>query len=124
MTALQRALTAFFAQLGLPVYLADWVPAGADCPYLTLTLENAGGAQGRVTVRSWHRAAGEANAARAAVLDALAAAVPVGGVCLPLPAGCAVLRRAAAGFQSLRDGPGAGGPVSGETCFELTVYGL
>ena len=48
MTALQRALTGFFARLGLPVYLADWVPVGAGCPYLTLTLENAGGAQGRL----------------------------------------------------------------------------
>ncbi len=123
MTALQQALTAFFAVIGLPVYLVGWVPAGTALPYLTLAVENAGGARGRVTVRNWHRAAGDANAARAGVMDALARTVPAGGVCLTLPAGCAVLHRAAAGFQTLRDGPGAGGPVAGETSFDLALYG-
>ena len=123
MTALQQALAAFFGGIGLPVYLAGWVPAGAPLPYLTLSMEEIGGARGRVTVRCWHRAAGGANAARAGVMDALARAVPRGGVRLTLPAGCAVLRRGAAGFQTLKDGPGAGGPVSGETVFDLDIYG-
>lgn len=118
MTALQRALAAFLARAGLPVYLEGWVPVGAALPYLTVSVN-----RDRVTVRNWHRAVGEANAARAAVMDTLAEAVPRGGVCLSLPAGCAVLRRALTGFQALRDGPGAGGPVSGETVFDLTVYG-
>lgn len=89
MNTLQRHLLALFGELGLPVFLRGWVPAGQRRPYLTLELALAPPRErGTLVLRCYAPTEG-GNALRLAWLDALGKLIPPAGTVV---AGLAVVR--------------------------------
>lgn len=133
MTAFHRALTQFWSQFtsgGNPAsaYLSGHVPDGAKFPYITfdVAIPNAMG-EIPLTAFNWHQAESgkNVNAERAALLDQIAAAIPVEGARLPFGDGFAVLERNTADFQSYYDDPDPeSAVVGGRTSYIVRFYGL
>lgn len=118
MTELMSAVTAFLAQTGLPVYLQDQVPDGADFPYAAYSVTDAPfGQPGALAVTGWYR--GErANRQAAGFLDRMASLVPEGGVMLSLPHGKALLHRG----EPFRSVATDGDAVGGKAVLEVRCY--
>jgi hypothetical protein len=89
MNELQRRLLAFFGELGLPVFLRGWVPAGQPRPYLTLELELAPLREPGTLVLRYYAPAVGGNRLRLDWLAALGERIPPAGVSV---AGQAVIR--------------------------------
>lgn len=112
MTDLLKALTAFFQQGGVPVYLTEQVPDGAAFPYAAYSYAAAPlGQAGACEVTGWYRGE-EANAEAAAFLDRMAALLPEEGRRLALPDGRLTLYPRAPFLTLVTDGDAIGGRVS------------
>lgn len=101
LSGLTTSLLALLRQTDLPVYLADQIPRGAECPYLTcLPPVPAFGQAAPFTVSAWFREP-DAHAQRLALGQRLRALIPEGGAALTFPGGMASLHRADGGFLTL-----------------------
>lgn len=132
MTSYHQALTKFWSQFtsgdkSVPAYLSGHVPDGAPFPYITfdVAIPDALGAI-PLTAFNWHQAASgvNVNAERAALLDQIAAAIPVEGVKLPCGDGFIILERNTANFQSYYDDPEDDSVIGGRTSYIVRFYGL
>lgn len=133
MTQYHQALTKFWSQFtsggeAVPAYLSGHVPDWAKFPYITFEVAMPD-AMGSIplTAFSWHQAdkysGVNVNAERAALLDQIAAAIPVEGVVLPVGNGFAVLQRNTANFQSYYDDPDPSSAiVGGRTSYIVRNY--
>lgn len=102
MTGLKKALYAFWSGFGLPAYLSDSVPGNAAYPYITYeAVQGEGITRNILTATSWHLKAPDGDTERTAVMDQIAAAIPEGGVMLPVDGGgFVVLYRNGSNFLS------------------------
>lgn len=110
LTELYAALVTLFGQADAPVFLADCVPLDAAFPYVTLAMDvpAAPDAEGAVTLTCWH-ACMSSNASRLALLDALLALIPAGGLRIRLDSGTAAIFRAEGdGVSCVRSGNALG----------------
>ena len=88
------------ADTGVPVYLADCVPEGAACPYITLAAAAPlGSASGTMSLTVWHTT----NAGRITLAEEISALLPARGLHLEMSGGGAVLCGGTASF--LRESP-------------------
>lgn len=93
MTELLAALHTLLSETGLPLYMADCVPAGAAFPYFTL--EGMPAAGGRSVLRLTVWCTGDTpHADRLTLCDALLTLVPAGGLRILLTGCAAVFTRA------------------------------
>ena len=98
-----RALSSFFASLGIASYPAGQVPTGAAFPLLTW--EATAGRFGHscaITATAWFEGE-DANILRAAFLDTVLEALPEGGLRLEMPRGFLVAERAGDFLQNVYD---------------------
>lgn len=127
MKAFHQALYAFWSQFGVPAYLFGHVPDGAEFPYITFDA-SVGDFSGSdvLTAFCWHKARSGANvnAERAALLDAIADAIPVGGTLIAFQGGAAKIYRNSAGFQSYYDDPEDKSVVGGRISYEVHYYNV
>ena len=101
MSAYQKALMDFLAQLGLPVHLTGLTPDASHFPYLTATVSSAAfSAQTLMTATAWFLGP-DANQDRSALCDQLQQLVPECGVQLRYAGGMAILHRAGGDFITL-----------------------
>ncbi len=125
MKAINIALLRFWSNFGVTAYLAGQVPDDATFPYITFD-PVAGDAFGTsiLTAHNWHKVKDgtSVNEERAALLDAIAEAIPTKGVRLPLERGFIVLRRNADNFQTYYDDPEAADIKGGRTSYEAYYY--
>ena len=92
MTGVNRALYAFWAGFGLPAFLPGNVPDGAVLPWLTFEVVQGSGMSAAVlTATAWYKHAPQSDpitdgqTPRAALLDAVAQAIPAAGLRLDVP---------------------------------------
>lgn len=101
MTDLKRALYEFWSQFGVPAYLSDCVPDGAELPYITYTVaQPAFNGSTVLTAFNWHRRGENGNVERSSLMDLIADAIPVSGRFLPVGEGYVVLYRNDSDFQT------------------------
>lgn len=101
MTGIKKALYAFWSSFGIPAYLADAVPAEAEYPYITYeAVQGAGLGWTVLTAVGWFVTRENGNAARTALMDKVAKAIPEGGVRLPCDGGFVALYRNSDNFLS------------------------
>lgn len=90
--SINRALNAFFNSFGIPGYLEDNIPPGAELPYLTYKPTIPGGWNESTSfhARLWYPSKG----GRAPILqteDAIGAAIPRGGLTIECEGGAILL---------------------------------
>ena len=129
MTGLHTALQTFWSQFAygtaIPAYPSDNVPDTAVYPYITYEVTQ--GAYFGATVLTafvWVKKTGAWAAKRAAILDAIAEAIPEEGAKISFAGGNARLRRNDAGFMSYYDDPADASIAGGRVSYEITYYVL
>lgn len=99
MTEFHKALMTFWQQFGIPVFLSGCVDDQTAFPYITVNITDGNLlAETILTATSWHRRDSAdswtgAMTERLDIMDAVQAAIPVGGRFLTFPGGFAILRR-------------------------------
>ena len=128
MTGYHNALLDFWAQFGVPCFLSGNVPEDQPFPYITLDIVKPAALSTTVmTAYSWHRLGGATTqpmTERAALLDAIAAAIPESDAIIRFDGGYAILRRNPADFQSYTADPDDKSVIGGRTSYEVTYYGM
>lgn len=128
MTAYHMALLAFWQGFGLPVFLSGCVPDGQAFPYITLDIVRPDTLATTVaSAISWHRVGADTlnpMTERAALMDAIDAAIPPQGVRLDFEGGFAVLRRNPAEWHSYLVDPDDDSIIGGRSSYEVTYYGM
>lgn len=101
MTALAKALYAFWSQFDVPAYETDCVPDTAVLPYITYDVTRAGfNGQAILRAFNWHQRAENGNVQRHLMMDRISRAIPIGGVMLTLEdGGYVILSRNGVDFQ-------------------------
>lgn len=101
MTDLKAVLFQFWSQFGVPAYLSDCVPPDAVLPYITFSVtQPALNGETVLTAFDWHKREEDGNVERSAMMDAIAEAIPVGGVMLRVGTGYIAVYRNTADFQT------------------------
>lgn len=123
MTEIMEALTAFWAQFGVPVYTTDQVPPDAELPYITFTASNAQINNASImTAYNWQNRRTQGHLKRLAQMDEIARAIPNEGVFLPLQRGYLVIRRNTTDFQIPWQDPENPDVIGGRTSCEVYFY--
>lgn len=132
MDAFHRALYAFWRGVEVngtayPVYMTGTVPEDAAFPYITFdVLKPAAFGQAALSATIWHRMedGDSKNAARAAFLDAAAAAIPETGARLEWDGGFCMLFRSSGDFLSLMTDEEDKSVIGGRVGYEATFYDM
>ena len=128
MTAYHTAMMAFWQRFGVPVFVSGCVPDGQAFPYLTADIVQPGPLATTVAaVISWHRigeGTGNPMTERAALMDAIDAAIPPQGVRIDFEGGFAVLQRNDAEWHSYLVDEDDASIIGGRTSYEVTYYGM
>ena len=128
MTAYHTAMLDFWEQFDVPVFMSGCVPRNTDFPYLTLDIVQPDVLATTVAaVISWHRIGdntAQPMAERAALMDAIDAALPPQGVRIDFEGGFAVLRRNPAEWHSYLVDPDDASVIGGRSSYEVTYYGM
>ena len=125
MTGVQTAFFNFLEQFGLPVWCQDTVPTDAQLPYITFEpVQGASMSATIVVFHNWHKDAEQGvNQERAAVMDQIAAAIPHGGIFVPVPGeGYMILYRNGGSFQMTTQDEEDPSIVGGRTSVEVHFY--
>lgn len=123
MTDLKRALYEFWSQFGVPAYLSDCVPDGAELPYITYTVTNSP-AMGVALVNAfnYHAKKPTGNTDRSHLADAIAAAIPEKGVKLLIGSGGFITMFRNSDFQSIYQDPVDSDVIGVRTSVEVHFY--
>lgn len=126
MTDVNAALYQFWSGFGIPAYLSDAVPSDAELPYITFEVVSGAALTDTVlTAFNWNRRTNNANVERAAMMDAIAMAIPEDGTRLDLAeGGFLMLYRNSANFQSYYQDPEDKNVLAGRTSYEIHYYHL
>lgn len=126
MTDIKDALTDFWAQFGIPAYLTDCVPDGAELPYITFNVTQGSLTGSAVlTAFNWHHRVISGNRDRTELMDRIAQAIPVGGRMLQLDqGGYVVLYRNDADFQTDWQDDMDTDVIGGRTSYIVNYYNL
>ena len=123
MTGLKQVLYTFWSQFGVPAYLRDYVPEEAELPYITYDVTQPGfNGEAVLTAFNWHRRDPDGNAARTALMDDIATALPIGGLMLAVDRGYVILYRNDAGFQTDWQDETDSDVIGGRTSYTLQYY--
>jgi len=124
-TGLNKALVAFWAALGIPVYLAGKAPDGAAYPYVAIQIAVGDAFNATpITAVAWFKASSgdSANAARAAYLDAVSEAIPPQGARVNTGSGYLLLDRNDTEFMSYYDDPTDNSVIGARVSYYIRAY--